>query len=272
MSHPLREFRRSWRCQKCRRTTSGAHDPERAELWRCRRSSTLTRLWMHLLWRDLRTSPSGRRLFPGRENFPWRPSLLTRRQTQNTVSSKGGSASSKWTKRSQRGRKQPEVEKNARPPSKSRANETTFRIEKKCFIAKNTARVQFSDGEVNMPVVTPRQVPMIPNVQWRCRRSSASQDCGCTLRMFPHGLFQGEENETRERHAAGEDPDLLPVAPNMEAGGSHLQATAEEERRPARDPPNGRVPGASGKEARREGGCGGEEACAAGEGTFPARR
>ena len=25
-----------------------------------------------------------------------------------------------------------------------------------------------------------------------------------------------------ERHAAGEDLDLLPVAPNMEAGGSHL--------------------------------------------------
>ena len=39
-------------------------------------------------------------------------------------------------------------------------------------------------------------------------------------------------DETRERYAAdkGEDPDLLPVAPNMEAGGSHLQATAEEER------------------------------------------
>ena len=50
-----------------------------------------------------------------------------------------------------------------------------------------------------------------------------------------HGLVQGEEcklevDETRERHAAGEDPDLLPVAPDMEAGGSHLQATAEEER------------------------------------------
>ena len=49
------------------------------------------------------------------------------------------------------------------------------------------------------------------------------------------GLVQGREcrlevDETRERHAAGEDPDLLPVAPNMEAGGSHLQATAEEER------------------------------------------
>ena len=44
-----------------------------------------------------------------------------------------------------------------------------------------------------------------------------------------HGLVQGEESrreidETRERHAAGEDLDLLPVAPNMEAGGSHLQA------------------------------------------------
>ena len=37
-------------------------------------------------------------------------------------------------------------------------------------------------------------------------------------------------DETRERHAAGEDPDLLPVAPHMEAGGSHLQATAEKER------------------------------------------
>ena len=67
-------------------------------LWRCRRSNTLTRLWMHLLWRGLRTSPSGRRLSPGRENIPWRPSLLTRRQTQNTVSSKGGSAGSKWTR------------------------------------------------------------------------------------------------------------------------------------------------------------------------------
>ena len=50
-----------------------------------------------------------------------------------------------------------------------------------------------------------------------------------------HGLVQGVESrsemdETRERHAAGEDLDLLPVAPDMEAGGSHLQATAEEER------------------------------------------
>ena len=42
--------------------------------------------------------------------------------------------------------------------------------------------------------------------------------------------MRAKVNETRERHAAGEDPDLLPVAPNMEAGGSHLQATAEEER------------------------------------------
>ena len=33
-----------------------------------------------------------------------------------------------------------------------------------------------------------------------------------------------------EKHAAGEDLDLLPVAPNMEAGGSHLQAMTGEER------------------------------------------
>ena len=43
-----------------------------------------------------------------------------------------------------------------------------------------------------------------------------------------HGLVQeggdvqsSKVDETRERHAAGENPDLLPVAPNMEAGGSH---------------------------------------------------
>ena len=88
---------------------------------------------MHLLWRGLRTSPSGRRLSPGRENFPWRPSLPTGRQTKSTVSSK-------------------------------------------------------------------------------------REEC------------ESKVDETRERHAAGENPDLLPVAPNMEAGGSHLQATAEEER------------------------------------------
>ena len=37
-------------------------------------------------------------------------------------------------------------------------------------------------------------------------------------------------DETRERHAAGEDLDLLLVAPNMEVGGSHLQAMTGEER------------------------------------------
>ena len=91
-----------------------------------------------------------------------------------------------------------------------------------------------------------------------------------------HGLVQEGEceskvDETREKHAAGEDPDLLPVAPNMEAGGSHLQATAEEERivdwtqdlREIRRMVEFLV---------REGGCGGEEARAAGEGTLPARR
>ena len=86
-----------------------------------------------------------------------------------------------------------------------------------------------------------------------------------------HGLVQGGESrremdETRENHAAGEDLDLLPVAPNMEAGGSHLQAMTEEERIEIwtqdlrEDPPNGRVLGASGKETRRQGGRGDPEA------------
>ena len=52
-----------------------------------------------------------------------------------------------------------------------------------------------------------------------------------------HGLAQGREcrldvDDTSERSAKeeGKGLDLLQVAPNMEVGGSHLQATAEEER------------------------------------------
>ena len=129
-------------------------------------------------------------------------------------------------------------------------------------------KVQSSDGEVDMPVVTQRQASMIPNVQktvevpqiqyvdkivdapvvaWtedvsvgtqtvsRKRKISMETESADGMSDAEHGLVQEEEcrsevDETRERHAAGEDPDLLPVAPNMEAGGSHLQATAEEER------------------------------------------
>ena len=129
-------------------------------------------------------------------------------------------------------------------------------------------KVQFSDGEVNMPVVAQRQVPMVPNVQKtvevpqiqyvdkivdapvvarsedvsvgtqtvsRKRKLSMETESADGTSDEEHGLVQEGEceskvDETRERHAAGENPDLLPVAPNMEAGGSHLQATAEEER------------------------------------------
>ena len=53
-----------------------------------------------------------------------------------------------------------------------------------------------------------------------------------------HGLVQGGESrremdETRERHAAGEDLDLLPVAPNMEAGGGRWLAPPGHDRRGA---------------------------------------
>ena len=128
--------------------------------------------------------------------------------------------------------------------------------------------VQLSDGEVDMPVITQRQVPMIPNVQKtvevpqiqyidkivdalvvarsedvsvgtqtvsRKRKLSMETESADGTSDEEHGLVQEEEceskvDETRVKHAAGEDLDLLPVAPNMEAGGSHLQATAEEER------------------------------------------
>ena len=128
--------------------------------------------------------------------------------------------------------------------------------------------VQFSDGHVDMPVITQRQVPMIPNVQKvvevpqiqyidkivdapvvarsedvsvgtqtvsRKRKLSMETESADGTSDEEHGLVQEGEceskvDETREKHAGGEDLDLLPVAPNMEAGGSHLQATAEEER------------------------------------------
>ena len=124
-------------------------------------------------------------------------------------------------------------------------------------------KVQSSDGEVDMP-----QVPMIPNVQktvevpqiqyvdkivdapvvaWtedvsvgtqtvsRKRKLPLETESADGTSDSEHGLVQGGEcrlevDETRERHAAGEDPYLLLVAPDMEARGSHLQATAEEER------------------------------------------
>ena len=65
------------------------------------------------------------------------------------------------------------------------------------------------------------------------RRASASS---CEVSCETRSLVQGRESrlevdETLVRHAPdeGEGLGLLPVAPNMEAGGSHLQATTEEE-------------------------------------------
>ena len=128
--------------------------------------------------------------------------------------------------------------------------------------------VRFTDRVVDVPVVAQRQVPSVPKVQKtvevpqiqyvdkivdapvmarfedvsvgtqtvsRKRKLSVETESADGTSDAEHGLVQEEESrremdETREKHAAGEDPDLLPVAPNMEAGGSHLQATAEEER------------------------------------------
>ena len=110
-------------------------------------------------------------------------------------------------------------------------------------------KIQNVDKIVEAPVVVTHQpVPVeaeaflrvedisvgTPTVS-RKRKLSMETESADGMSDSEHGLVQGEESrsemeETRERHAAGEDLDLLPVAPNMEAGGSHLQVTAEEER------------------------------------------
>ena len=69
----------------------------------------------------------------------------------------------------------------------------------------------------------------------RKRKISMEAEFAESADGIEHGLVQGREcrremDETRESHAAGEDLDLLPVARNMEASGSHLQAMTGEER------------------------------------------
>ena len=61
----------------------------------------------------------------------------------------------------------------------------------------------------------------------RKRKISMEAESAESADGIEHCLVQGREcrremDETRESHAAGEDLDLLPVARNTEAGGSHL--------------------------------------------------
>ena len=95
------------------------------------------------------------------------------------------------------------------------------------------------------------------------RRTFASS---CEVSGETHSLL--EVDETRERNAAevGEGPHLFQVAPShgclwlTPPGHGRGGANRGLDPRLARDPLSGRVPGARGKEARREGGCGGQEA------------
>ena len=146
-------------------------------------------------------------------------------------------------------------------------------------------QIQYVDKIVEAPVVVTHQpvavdaeasvrvedVSVGTQTVSRKRKLSMETESADGMSDAERGLVQGREcrhevDETRERHAAGEDLDLLPVAPNMEAGGSHLQATAEEERivdwtqdlREIRRMVEFLV--RREKEARREGGCGSQEA------------
>ena len=106
-------------------------------------------------------------------------------------------------------------------------------------------QIQYVDKIVEAPVAAAQQpVPVDAESFLRVEEVSVGTQTVSRKRRLStetesadgeHGLVQGRESrremdETRERHAAGEDLDLLPVAPNMEAGGSHLQATTGEER------------------------------------------
>ena len=97
-------------------------------------------------------------------------------------------------------------------------------------------QIQYIDKIVDAPVVARSEdVSVGTQTVSRKRKLSMETESADGTSDEEHGLVQEEEceskvDETREKHAAGEDLDLLPVAPNMEAGGSHLQATAEEER------------------------------------------
>ena len=106
-------------------------------------------------------------------------------------------------------------------------------------------QIQYVDKIVEAPVVVTHQpVPVDAEALLRVEDVSIGTQTVSRKRRLStetesadgeHGLVQGiesrrEMDETRERHAAGEDLDLLPVAPDMEAGGSHLQAMTGEER------------------------------------------
>ena len=97
-------------------------------------------------------------------------------------------------------------------------------------------QIQYIDKIVDAPVVARSEdVSVGTQTVSRKRKLSMETESADGTSDEEHGLVQEGEceskvDETREKYAAGEDLELLPVAPNMEAGGSHLQATAEEER------------------------------------------
>ena len=88
-------------------------------------------------------------------------------------------------------------------------------------------QIQYIDKIVDAPVVARSEdVSVGTQTVSRKRKLSMETESADGTSDEEHGLVQEGEceskvDETRERHAAGEDPDLLPVAPNMEAGGAH---------------------------------------------------
>ena len=97
-------------------------------------------------------------------------------------------------------------------------------------------RIQYVDKIVDAPVVASHQPVPADAKTLRVEAVPDGTQTADGTSDAEHGLVQeeecrSEEDETRERDAAGEGLNLLQVALNMEAGGSHLQATTEDKER-----------------------------------------
>ena len=118
-----------------------------------------------------------------------------------------------------------------------------------CHVATLRAVANGTYKIVDAPVVASHQpvptdaktlrvkaVPVGTQTVSRKRKISMETESADGTSDAEHGLVREEEcrsevDETRVRDAAGEGLNLLQVAPNMEAGGSHLQATTEDKER-----------------------------------------
>ena len=131
-------------------------------------------------------------------------------------------------------------------------------------------QVQFIDKVVDIPVIRQRHVSL--GSSGGCAEGQGEEEQ--EEREMGRSLSQGGDCEHEEDETDAQVPgsELVQVAPNMGAGGSHPQATMGPGmgQRAARDPSDDRVSGETGKKTRRQDGCGSQKAGEAGKRELPA--